>query len=160
MVRVASSKQQHQHQQQQHGTYRQTRRTRRQHHQRQPQLQEPKKALASLAVAILLPWVPQGDALADDAAANFATKCAGCHVAGGNIVAAGKGLSAAELERNGYTTADDVASIIALGKGKMPGFGVACTPKGACTFGARLSDEELAELTSFVQERSVSGAWE
>lgn len=81
-------------------------------------------------------------------------------MAGGNVVASGKGLSAEELERNGYGSLGDIADIIALGKGKMPGFGEACAPKGACTFGPRLTEAELNEIASFVKDRSVSGVWD
>ncbi len=36
----------------------------------------------------------------------------------------------------------------------MPGYGEACAPKGACTFGARLDAEEIDALAAFVLERA------
>lgn len=65
-------------------------------------------------------------------------------------------LFSKDLERNGLTSKPDVSSIIELGKGKMPGYGEACAPKGACTFGARIEAEEIDALASYVLERAQS----
>ena len=43
--------------------------------------------------------------------------------------------------------------IIALGRQRMPGFSVACAPKGQCTFGDRLTEEEIDNLAKFVLVR-------
>jgi len=47
--------------------------------------------------------------------------------------------------------------VIYSGKGKMPGYGENCAPKGACTFAARLSDDEVKALGEFVLERAAEG---
>lgn len=65
-------------------------------------------------------------------------------------------LFANDLTRNGLTTLDDVRRVIELGRGKMPGYGEACAPKGACTFGARLDAGEIDALASFVLERAAN----
>jgi len=39
----------------------------------------------------------------------------------------------------------------------VPGYGEACAPKGACTFGARLSAESVALLAQFVAEQTAAG---
>ena len=66
-----------------------------------------------------------------------------CHAAGGNVVQAGATLFPADLTRNGVNDAVAVYDIIYGGKGKMPGYGEGCAPKGQCTFGARLSDGDV-----------------
>jgi hypothetical protein len=73
-------------------------------------------------------------AWADAAAAegSFAMKCAGCHMGGGNVVAAGATLFPADLQRNGVGDAESLYKIIYSGKGKMPGFGQDCAPKVSC----------------------------
>eukprot|EP01023_Acetabularia_acetabulum_P011259 TRINITY_DN1514_c1_g1_i2.p2 TRINITY_DN1514_c1_g1~~TRINITY_DN1514_c1_g1_i2.p2 ORF type:complete len:156 (-),score=17.51 TRINITY_DN1514_c1_g1_i2:225-692(-) len=84
----------------------------------------------------------------------FALKCAGCHIAGGNVVQSGATLFLGDLERNGYLDVDKLYSIIYNGKGKMPGFGQECTPKGKCTFGKRSSDEEIKQLGEYVLQQA------
>ena len=89
------------------------------------------------------------------AAGAFSSRgCVGCHAAGGNVVSASATLFSQDLERNGLTSKDDIARVIELGRGKMPGYGEACAPKGACTFGARLDAEEIDALAAFVLERA------
>ncbi|MCL7023477.1 hypothetical protein MKW94_000182 [Papaver nudicaule] len=39
----------------------------------------------------------------------------------------------------------------------MPGFGEKCTPRGQCTFGARLQDEEIKVLANFVRQEAIQG---
>ena len=46
-----------------------------------------------------------------------------------------------------------------MGKNQMPGFGEACAPKPACTFGARLSDADIAEVSKWVDARADDGKW-
>ena len=98
-------------------------------------------------------------ALAPDApaAALFSKNCAGCHAGGGNVVSPGNTLFQNDLDRNGLVTPEKVFEVIYSGKGKMPGYGVNCAPKGACTFAARLSDEEVRALGDFVLERAAQG---
>lgn len=87
----------------------------------------------------------------------FAMKCAGCHMNGGNVLQAGATLSSEDLQRNGRSTPEALYEIIYGGKGKMPGFGADCAPKGACTFGARLADEEVREQAEYVLARAAEG---
>ena len=87
----------------------------------------------------------------------FTKTCAGCHAAGGNIVQAGATLFPDDLEdATGSTTRLRVYDIIYGGKGKMPGYGEGCAPKGQCTFGARLADEDVKGLAEYVIERSAA----
>jgi cytochrome c6 len=61
---------------------------------------------------------------------------------------------------NSLSIAADPESLYNLiygGKGRMPGFGVDCAPRGQCTFGARLSDEEVADMAAYVLERAAAG---
>jgi cytochrome c6 len=39
----------------------------------------------------------------------------------------------------------------------MQGFGKECTPRGQCTFGARLEDEEIKILAEFVKLQADQG---
>ena len=86
----------------------------------------------------------------------FTKTCAGCHAAGGNIVQAGATLFPDDLKRNGVDDAAAVYDIIYGGKGKMPGYGEGCAPKGQCTFGARLADEDVKGLAEYVIKRSAA----
>ncbi|GBF89429.1 cytochrome, chloroplastic [Raphidocelis subcapitata] len=88
----------------------------------------------------------------------FAAKCAGCHMNGGNVLQAGATLFTEDLQRNGRADPEGLYQIVYSGKGKMPGFGTECAPKGACTFGPRLSDEEVREMADYVAERAAA-AW-
>ena len=90
-----------------------------------------------------------------DGAVLFEAKCAACHAGGGNVVARGKTLDRAALTANNV----DIATIVTMGKNQMPGFGEACTPKPACTFGARLSDADIAEVSKWVDARADDGKW-
>ena len=87
----------------------------------------------------------------------FARTCGGCHAGGGNIVELGATLRSDALERNGYTDAASVAKLVYAGKGKMPGYGEGCAPRGQCTFGARLSDADIDKLSAFVLEQAAAG---
>ena len=113
-------------------------------------------ALAPLAVAAEAPA-----AAAPVAALNppelFARTCGGCHTGGGNIVELGATLRTDALERNGYSDAPSVAKLIYAGKGKMPGYGEGCAPRGQCTFGARLSDADIDKLAAYVLEQAAAG---
>ena len=109
-------------------------------------------AIASLALLSALSPRP---ALADGAVL-FEAKCAACHAGGGNVVARGKTLDRAALTANNA----DIEAIVTMGKNQMPGFGEACSPKPACTFGARLSDADIAEVSKWVDARADDGKWQ
>lgn len=108
-------------------------------------------AIASLALTLAT-----APAFADNGAVLFEAKCAACHAGGGNVVARSKTLDRAALTAN---NALDIESIVTLGKNQMPGFGAACAPKPACTFGARLSDADIAEVSKWVDARADDGKW-
>ncbi|XP_021828044.1 cytochrome c6, chloroplastic isoform X2 [Prunus avium] len=84
-------------------------------------------------------------------AALFRKTCIGCHDAGGNIIQPGATLFTKDLQRNGVDTEEEIYRVTYFGKGRMPGFGEKCTPRGQCTFGARLQDEEIKLLAEFVK---------
>ncbi|KAI8468412.1 MAG: hypothetical protein J3K34DRAFT_427301 [Monoraphidium minutum] len=84
-------------------------------------------------------------------------KCAGCHMGGGNVLQPGQTLFTEDLKRNGRATPEGLYEIIYKGKGKMPGFGADCAPKGQCTFGPRFSDEEVTAQVDYVLERAAAG---
>ena len=112
----------------------------------------PRRAIASVALTLsaLLPR----PAMADGAVL-FEAKCAACHAGGGNVVARSKTLDRAALTANNV----DIETIVTMGKNQMPGFGEACAPKPACTFGARLSDADIAEVSKWVDARADDGKW-
>ena len=114
----------------------------------------PRRAIASLALLSALSTLSPRPALADGAVL-FEAKCAACHAGGGNVVARGKTLDRAALTANNV----DIATIVTMGKNQMPGFGEACAPKPACTFGARLSDADIAEVSKWVDARADDGKW-
>ena len=116
-------------------------------------LASPSTAAAILAIALNASAVQPSFASSEEL---FTRTCAGCHAAGGNVVQAGATLFPADLTRNGVNDADAVYDIIYGGKGKMPGYGEGCAPKGQCTFGARLSDEDVRGLAGYVLERSAA----
>lgn len=87
----------------------------------------------------------------------FQRSCVGCHVGGGNIIQPGATLTASDLQRNGVSAVDDIYKIVYSGKGRMPGFGEQCAPRGQCTFGPRLSDEEIQSLAEFVRVQADQG---
>lgn len=58
---------------------------------------------------------------------------------------------------NGVATEENIFKITYYGKGRMPGFGEKCTPKGQCTFGPRLSDEDIHLLAEYVKLQADEG---
>ena len=99
--------------------------------------------------------------MADGAAAEqlFANTCAGCHAGGGNIVRRDATLSLDDLTKYGISSVEELYKVIYAGKGAMPGYGEGCAPKGACTFGRRLTDEQVQGLAEFVLDKAKAG-WE
>lgn len=87
----------------------------------------------------------------------FSRTCIGCHDAGGNIIQPGATLFTKDLQRNGVDTEEEIYRITYFGKGRMPGFGESCTPRGQCTFGPRLQDEEIKLLAQFVKSQADQG---
>ncbi|KAK4368311.1 hypothetical protein RND71_012103 [Anisodus tanguticus] len=90
-------------------------------------------------------------------AALFNRACIGCHYAGGNIIQPGATLFLKDLQRNGVDTEEEIYRVTYYGKGRMPGFGPNCTPRGQCTFGPRLQDDEIKLLAKFVKSQADQG---
>ncbi|CAI9090524.1 OLC1v1025306C1 [Oldenlandia corymbosa var. corymbosa] len=87
----------------------------------------------------------------------FHQACIGCHDAGGNIIQPGATLFLKDLERNGVATEEDIYRLTYFGKGRMPGFGENCTPRGQCTFGPRLQEDDIKLLAAFVKLQADQG---
>ncbi|GAA0144642.1 hypothetical protein LIER_05035 [Lithospermum erythrorhizon] len=87
----------------------------------------------------------------------FRRSCIGCHDGGGNLIQPGATLFVKDLQRNGVETEDEIYQITYYGKGRMPGFGEKCTPRGQCTFGPRLQDDEIKLLAEFVKLQADQG---
>ncbi|KAF7150346.1 hypothetical protein RHSIM_Rhsim02G0212700 [Rhododendron simsii] len=87
----------------------------------------------------------------------FRRTCIGCHDGGGNIIQPGATLFSKDLQRNGVATEEEIYRITYYGKGRMPGFGENCTPRGQCTFGARLQEDEIKVLAEFVKSQADLG---
>lgn len=113
-------------------------------------------ALASL-VAVPASLAPAPSS-AEDGAKLFEASCTACHAGGGNVVARGKTLDRAALLANGYDV-DGIAAIVRDGRKQMPGYGETCSPKPACTFGPRLSEESIRAVAAFVDARADDGKW-
>uniref|UniRef100_A0A0D3FHR1 Cytochrome c-553 n=1 Tax=Oryza barthii TaxID=65489 RepID=A0A0D3FHR1_9ORYZ len=92
-----------------------------------------------------------------EGAALFRKACIGCHDMGGNILQPGATLYMKDLERNGVATEDELYNITYYGKGRMPGFGEKCTPRGQCTFGPRLAEDDIKLLAAFVKSQAENG---
>ncbi|KAJ6846118.1 cytochrome c6, chloroplastic [Iris pallida] len=108
------------------------------------------------------PPASSGQPVTSRGAALFQKACIGCHDMGGNILQPGATLSRSDLQRNGFATEEDIYSITYYGKGRMPaiyfqGFGERCTPRGQCTFGPRLQEDEIKVLAEFVKLQADRG---
>ncbi|XP_006658708.2 cytochrome c6, chloroplastic [Oryza brachyantha] len=113
-----------------------------------------------LAAAAASPGFPAATPPAfaqSEGAALFRKACIGCHDMGGNILQPGATLFMKDLERNGVATEDELYNITYYGKGRMPGFGEKCTPRGQCTFGPRLAEDDIKLLAAFVKSQAENG---
>ncbi|KAI3798481.1 hypothetical protein L1987_33758 [Smallanthus sonchifolius] len=107
---------------------------------------------------IITPPASYGQAIdVQRGASLFSRACIGCHDAGGNIIQPGATLFLKDLQRNGVDTEEEIYRITYYGKGRMPGFGEMCTPRGQCTFGARLQEDEIRLLADFVKSQADQG---
>ncbi|GMH00703.1 hypothetical protein Nepgr_002542 [Nepenthes gracilis] len=123
-------------------------------------LVSPPVFVAALLVLSPLCYAPASLAEAVDiqkGAALFRRSCIGCHDGGGNIIQPGSTLFANDLKRNGVETEEQIYGITYYGKGRMPGFGEKCLPKGQCTFGPRLDEEEIKILARLVRSKADQG---
>ncbi|XP_056693882.1 photosystem II 22 kDa protein, chloroplastic isoform X2 [Spinacia oleracea] len=116
--------------------------------------------LMALLVALFpISYTPASSLAIDTArgAALFRRACIGCHDTGGNLIQPGATLFTKDLEKNGVESEEELYSITYNGKGRMPGFGEKCMPRGQCTFGPRLQDEEIRLLAQFVKLQADKG---
>jgi cytochrome c6 len=95
----------------------------------------PMRKLVAAAVAVSL----AGPALAVDAAALFASRCASCHGKDGKGTSTGKKMGAKDLSLEMKEPVKEIAEDIANGTGKMPAF------KG------KLTQEEIDALAKYVK---------
>jgi len=108
---------------------------------------------AVLSVVVSLLVFGTTPALATDIGAGaqvFTTNCAACHMRGGNAIMGNKTLKQDALEQylGGYGTEHDVAAIVyqvTNGKNAMP------------AFSGRLTDEQIADVASYVKDQSEKG---
>ncbi|XP_052203733.1 cytochrome c6, chloroplastic isoform X2 [Diospyros lotus] len=115
-------------------------------------------ALLSLSPAIFNPPASIGQVMdVQRGATLFRQACIGCHDGGGNIIQPGATLFLKDLQRNGVDTEEEIYRVTYYGKGRMPGFGENCTPRGQCTFGARLQENEIKALAEFVKSQAGQG---
>ncbi|KAJ0982647.1 hypothetical protein J5N97_010902 [Dioscorea zingiberensis] len=96
-------------------------------------------------------------ALASEGARLFQKACIGCHDMGGNILQPGATLFMEDLQRNGVSSEEEIYNVTYYGKRRMPGFGEKCSPRGQCTFGPRLQDDEIKMLAEFVRTQAELG---
>ncbi|KAF9668190.1 hypothetical protein SADUNF_Sadunf15G0103500 [Salix dunnii] len=82
----------------------------------------------------------------------FSRTCIGCHDAGGNIIQPVSFFFFFFKLRFLFISGRN-----ALHKGPTKGFGENCTPRGQCTFGPRLQDEEIKLLAQFVKSQADQG---
>jgi cytochrome c6 len=73
------------------------------------------------------------------------------------VLAPGATLFPDALARAGLDTREALYDIIYNGKGRMPGYGQKCAPAGACTFAARLGDDDVDALAAYVLQRAGEG---
>jgi cytochrome c6 len=111
------------------------------------------------ALAVSLSFGSPASAIAATAETQqiFENSCAGCHAGGGNIVKRDATLALSDLTKYGLDSPEALYDIIYSGNGAMPGFGEDCTPKGKCTFGKRLTDDQVRDLASLVLEQARQG---
>ncbi len=108
-------------------------------------------ACLSLCVSLFAPSMAL--AASDATVQVFQNSCAGCHAGGGNIVKRDATLALSDLQKYGLDGPDQLYDIIYKGRGSMPGFGEGCTPKGACTFAKRLTDDQIRDLAGYILEQ-------
>jgi len=73
------------------------------------------------------------------------------------VVQGGASLSTGDMRRNGVLDAQAIYDLTYGGRGKMPGYGKDCAPRGKCTFGPRLEDDEIEQLAQHVLEQAEAG---
>ena len=105
----------------------------------------------SLAAALLLSSAPAHlpACASEQGVAIFEAKCTACHEGGKNVLQPGKTLFPSALEANGYATESAIIELLRNGKGQMPKY------QGSIPSTSKLTDEELAEVAQYVQQRAA-----
>lgn len=112
---------------------------------------------AAALVSFTLPALAADPPPPSTSATIFTKSCAGCHAGGGNVVVPGATLFPDALARGGVDTQESLFALIYAGRNRMPGYGAKCEPRGACTFGPRLTDAEVEGLAAYVLQRAGEG---
>ncbi|MGL5511508.1 MAG: cytochrome c6 PetJ [Microcoleaceae cyanobacterium] len=103
--------------------------------------------LTIFVFALQTPAMAAGDAV--NGAKIFSANCASCHIGGKNVIMAEKTLAKSALSQYlaGYDADPEkaITSQITMGKGAMP------------AFAGRLSPEQIADVATYVAEKSASG---
>lgn len=107
--------------------------------------------------AVMMALSPMSAHSSENVALLFQNTCAGCHAGGGNIVRRDATLVYGDLQKFSVTSPEQLYDLIYNGRGSMPGYGEKCSPKLACTFAKRLSDNEINELSLFVLDKATNG---
>ena len=98
--------------------------------------------IIAIVLSVVLLFTTPAWAAESSTAKLFELQCASCHINGGNIVRRGKTLKLKALEKNGYTTIDQISNIITNGKGNMS------------AYKDRLSETEIQALAHYVLDRA------
>ncbi len=75
----------------------------------------------------------------------FNANCSACHVGGNNVIIANKTLKKEALEKYGMNSLEAIKTQVTKGKNAMP------------AFGARLSQEQIEDVASYVLSQSSKG---
>mmetsp|Transcript_22024 Transcript_22024/g.28526 ORF Transcript_22024/g.28526 Transcript_22024/m.28526 type:complete len:144 (-) Transcript_22024:734-1165(-) len=107
-------------------------------------------AAAALAAATLVTPVIASAADLDNGATIFAGNCAACHAGGNNVIQTEKTLKKEALDEylSGGRKVESVVYQVTNGKNAMP------------AFGGRLSDDEIADVASYVIDQANGDKWE
>ncbi|MCT7961531.1 c-type cytochrome [Laspinema sp. D1] len=104
-------------------------------------------SIVLLAIAVLtVAFVPP--AFAGDAANGakiFSANCAACHAGGNNVIMANKTLKKDALDQYAMNSIDAITTQVKNGKNAMP------------AFGGRLSDDQIADVATYVLEQAEKG---
>lgn len=95
--------------------------------------------IGSLMLSLWLGTAPS--AWAETAPELFTVNCAGCHPNGANIIRRGKNLKQKALKRQGYTSVDEITTLITNGKGLMSAYGEQLSPEDINTLAQYVLDQ-------------------
>jgi cytochrome c6 len=106
-------------------------------------------SLLALCLAMVLGAAPSFAADAAHGAQIFSSNCVACHIGGGNVLNAERGLKAEALEAylEGYATDHEaaIAAQVTKGKAAMP------------SFLGKLSATDIADVAAYVEDMASKG---